>query len=313
MPPEAFVFHPAMLQADLASDPFAPQASSFDDGSRIQETLMPDSYTDDFASGGGMLQSLQGAPPPVGCQAMRYSSEQDMRKAFEMLDTNSTGTLGRHQAKSWLRCMGWVLPDQQLEAMLSGEKKSGLSLVKLFTFRNLKEIVEQHAQVQNGSKQVLRDSLKNLASESGQLKTRYILDLAADPAIGLSAQEIQALLEVLGGTGKEALDIDDLAEALLDAVSNPPTAQELSAANVMVLAGPGQTSSAMRPNSLSRPTPGRPDAASRPATAQNPARGPSAARGPTPAETPAARRSPHFGPPTRMAGPPARLGAPVRR
>eukprot|EP00913_Durusdinium_trenchii_P000662 g615.t1 len=62
---------------------------------------------------------LKGAKPPQGIEAkMALTSPNDLKVAFEMLDVNKEGVLGKKQARDFLRCAGWCLPDDDLDAML---------------------------------------------------------------------------------------------------------------------------------------------------------------------------------------------------
>lgn len=56
-------------------------------------------------------EGLGGGRPPEG--DFRY-----MKAAFQMLDTKNEGFLDREQARNFLRCAGWCLPSEELDAIL---------------------------------------------------------------------------------------------------------------------------------------------------------------------------------------------------
>ncbi|CAJ1441497.1 unnamed protein product [Effrenium voratum] len=65
---------------------------------------------------------VKGAKAPQGIDAtMALTSQSDLKVAFEMLDVNKEGTLGKKQARDFLRCAGWCLPDDDL-AKISRER-----------------------------------------------------------------------------------------------------------------------------------------------------------------------------------------------
>merc|ERR1719408_109336 len=67
-----------------------------------------------------------GAPVPQGLDAnMTLTGASDLKTAFDMLDERKEGALDRNQARKWLRCCGWCVPDEQLDEMLNNlESKS---------------------------------------------------------------------------------------------------------------------------------------------------------------------------------------------
>jgi len=54
-----------------------------------------------------------------------------LKHIFEMIDEHEEGLLNRSQARSWLRCAGWCLPNDDLDEMLT-ESRVGLELTRKF-------------------------------------------------------------------------------------------------------------------------------------------------------------------------------------
>merc|ERR1712232_1160406 len=120
---------------------------------------------------------MGGAPAPGGIHGpMTMTSKTDMKIAFEMLDENREGSLDRTKARCWLRCMGWCVPDEELDDMLSAVREtSGISKVVSSKVRQrwglnmLEEVLDRNRHRQNSSKEELEMALRRLANNRAKI------------------------------------------------------------------------------------------------------------------------------------------------
>merc|ERR1719230_1603788 len=109
----------------------------------------------------GVTDNSLAAPVPQGLEAnMTLTGANDLKTAFDMLDERKEGALDRNQARKWLRCCGWCVPDEQLDSMLDNlESKSkfrlgGETKRTKWGLRQLTEIAESNRDKDNSSLEV---------------------------------------------------------------------------------------------------------------------------------------------------------------
>jgi len=185
------------------------------------------------------FMDLQGAPAPIGTERMLLSDSKQMSRAFEFLDVNTQYVLDRPQARKWLRMMGWTLSDVRLDAMLSGETPTRAAdpdavWQKLFTKKMLMEICANNTERGNGELDEVRDGLSRL-SNGKQAQKQYLLDLIVesegkDSSGGaLTEDEVQHIFRLVGFGGEAPVDVDLLAERLMQGIVDPPQGHEIIA------------------------------------------------------------------------------------
>ncbi|CAK9016089.1 unnamed protein product [Durusdinium trenchii] len=152
--------------------------------------------------------------------------------AFEMLDVNKEGVLGKKQARDFLRCAGWCLPDDDLDAMLLppagagvGAKSGGAERTK-WNLSMLMDLLAANQDRENVSVQAVQQALRRLASNRAKISKERILEFIAQDQ-ELSEKDIDQVLGAIGMGGAKLLDCDSLATKLLDRVCNPPSVLEM--------------------------------------------------------------------------------------
>eukprot|EP00434_Breviolum_minutum_P018039 symbB.v1.2.015906.t1/scaffold1171.1/size134081/1 len=174
---------------------------------------------------------LTGARPPEGIEAsMALTNPNDLKVAFEMLDVNKEGVLGKKQARDFLRCAGWCLPDDELDSMLVGQvsssAKSGATERTKWNLKMLMDLLQDHKDRENTSVAAVQQALRRLASNRAKISRERILEFISQDH-DLSETDIDQVLGAIGMGGAKLLDCDQLAVKLLDRVCNPPSVLEL--------------------------------------------------------------------------------------
>mmetsp|Transcript_33694 Transcript_33694/g.60980 ORF Transcript_33694/g.60980 Transcript_33694/m.60980 type:complete len:208 (-) Transcript_33694:189-812(-) len=175
---------------------------------------------------------LKGANVPGGIEGtMTLTSVNDLKVAFEMLDDRKDGVLDRTQARNWLRCAGWCLPDEDLDQILSGTAPG--SPKKLVTtertkwgLKQLMDLLEQNGDRDNTSVAQLQQALRRLANNRAKISRERVLEFVSQDQ-DLKEEDLDQVLGALGLGSAKLLDCDSLAVKLLDRVCNPPSVLEL--------------------------------------------------------------------------------------
>mmetsp|Transcript_67703 Transcript_67703/g.148563 ORF Transcript_67703/g.148563 Transcript_67703/m.148563 type:complete len:216 (+) Transcript_67703:2-649(+) len=174
---------------------------------------------------------LTGAKPPQGIEAtMALTSPNDLKVAFEMLDVNKEGVLGKKQARDFLRCAGWCVPDDELDAMLVGRASSGVKAGTAertkWNQKMLMDLLEENKNRENTSVASVQQALRRLASNRAKISRERIVEFISQDH-DLSEADIDQVLGAIGMGGAKLLDCDQLAAKLLDRVCNPPSVLEM--------------------------------------------------------------------------------------
>eukprot|EP00930_Biecheleria_cincta_P078261 TRINITY_DN65685_c0_g1_i1.p1 TRINITY_DN65685_c0_g1~~TRINITY_DN65685_c0_g1_i1.p1 ORF type:complete len:221 (+),score=55.71 TRINITY_DN65685_c0_g1_i1:32-664(+) len=174
---------------------------------------------------------LKGASTPAGLDgSMALTSANDLKVAFEMLDEKREGVLNRTQARNWLRCAGWCLPDEELDAMLLGSPSPkklvpGPERTK-WGLKQLMEVLEANRERENTSVVALQQALRRLANNRAKISRERILEFTAQDQ-DLTEADLEQVLGAVGLSGAKLLDCDSLATKLLGRVCNPPSVLEM--------------------------------------------------------------------------------------
>ncbi|CAJ1332652.1 unnamed protein product [Effrenium voratum] len=173
---------------------------------------------------------VKGAKAPQGIDAtMALTSQSDLKVAFEMLDVNKEGTLGKKQARDFLRCAGWCLPDDDLDAMLVGQLTSSGARPSERTKWNLKmltDLLDQNQHKENSSVSAVQQSLRRLANNRAKISRERVLEFISQDH-DLTEADIDQVLGAVGMGGAKLIDCDQLAAKLLDRICNPPSVLEM--------------------------------------------------------------------------------------
>ncbi|CAE7618526.1 unnamed protein product [Symbiodinium natans] len=175
---------------------------------------------------------MKGAKPPQGVEgAMQLTSPSDLKVAFEMLDENKEGLLGKKQAREFLRCAGWCLSDDELDAMLLNQLKASTKQGTIaertkWNLRMLMDLLEQNHDRDNVSLAAVQQALRRLANNRAKISKDRILEFISQDQ-DLSEADIDQVLGAVGMSGAKLLDCEQLAAKLLDRVCNPPSVLEM--------------------------------------------------------------------------------------
>jgi len=165
---------------------------------------------------------------------MALTGEADLRVAFDMLDERSEGALDRSQARNWLRCAGWCLPDEELDEMLTsisgpgclsrcgaqhGRTKWGL--------KNLMEVIHQNRHRENSSVEALQNALRRLAHSRGKIQRDRLVEYTTQDH-DLTEVNLNEVLASLGLASANTLDVDTLALRMLERVCSPPSVLDMN-------------------------------------------------------------------------------------
>lgn len=180
-------------------------------------------------------QRTGGAPPPQGVRgAMELTGEAELKIAFEMLDERREGALDRAQARCWLRCAGWCVPDEELDEMLSGASGArGISRGGAHTgrtkwgLRNLLEVLALNRHRENSSVEALQAALRRLANNRTKIPRERLLEFTTQ-AHDLTEANLSEVLASVGLSSATALDCDTLAVRMLERVCSPPSVLDMN-------------------------------------------------------------------------------------
>jgi len=176
-----------------------------------------------------------GAPPPRGVDAaMALTGEADLRVAFDMLDERSEGALDRSQARNWLRCAGWCLPDEELDEMLTSISgpgclsRSGVQHGRTkWGLKNLMEVIHQNRHRENSSVEALQNALRRLAHSRGKIQRDRLVEYTTQDH-DLTEVNLNEVLASLGLASANTLDVDTLALRMLERVCSPPSVLDMN-------------------------------------------------------------------------------------
>lgn len=167
-----------------------------------------------------------GAPAPVGAPDMKCASTRELRTAFAMLDEDGDKRLTWPQARRWLRCAGWVKPDEELDKMLSSahaKDASDRADEGLFTRKDMMDVSSASSRQGNYSMERFELDVKLLAQNGAMITKESLIEcILLDPTSDLGMDDIGHALELLGLGDTEAFNVVDLSAALLCGVCNPP-------------------------------------------------------------------------------------------
>ncbi|CAL1137948.1 unnamed protein product [Cladocopium goreaui] len=167
------------------------------------------------APSGRRVQRENLGPATATGERMTLSSASELQVAFELLDEQKRGALDHQQAKRWLRCAGWCLPDQELSAMLQEHAKQrskrGAAPEEKWVFKQLLDLLEKNRSRENTTLKRLQTALRILAKNRSKIAKEKLLEIS----------DAELVLQELKLESKTRLDCDALAEKVLARVYDP--------------------------------------------------------------------------------------------
>jgi len=140
---------------------------------------------------------------PKGIEgSMTLTAVNDLKVAFEMLDERREGVLDRTQARNWLRCAGWCLPDEDLDQILAGTApgapKKLLSTDRTrWGLKQLMDLLEQNRDRENTGVEQLQQALRRLANNRAKISRERILEFVSQDS-DLSEEDLEQVLGAVG-------------------------------------------------------------------------------------------------------------------
>mmetsp|Transcript_62176 Transcript_62176/g.140248 ORF Transcript_62176/g.140248 Transcript_62176/m.140248 type:complete len:217 (-) Transcript_62176:76-726(-) len=154
---------------------------------------------------------------------------------FEMLDRDRDGALGRRDARSWLRSLGWCLPDAELDSLLdqapsapspqrgnlggNSPSRRGCS----WSLPGLLCLADKQRELCGPDPEALLRALRLLAGGRGASTARERMrQLATGHEEGLSDADFEELLELCGvAATARSIDVEAMHAAIVDTVCQP--------------------------------------------------------------------------------------------
>mmetsp|Transcript_41166 Transcript_41166/g.61702 ORF Transcript_41166/g.61702 Transcript_41166/m.61702 type:complete len:162 (-) Transcript_41166:219-704(-) len=153
--------------------------------------------------------------------------------------------LDKNQAKSWLRCMGWCLPDEELEQMLTatamGASGAGASATRSgilktmqkqertrWGLKHLTDINDANQDKRNSSLARLQTALRRLSNNRAKISRDRLLQFTTMHEDSLLTEEdFNQVLGAIGLTNNKQLDVETLSLKVLDRICDPPSVAEM--------------------------------------------------------------------------------------
>ncbi|CAK8994665.1 unnamed protein product [Durusdinium trenchii] len=155
-------------------------------------------------------------PAVQGGERTHLTSTSELQVAFDLLDEHKRGALDHQQAKRWLRCAGWCLPDKELSEMLAEHirqrAKRGTMLEEKWAFKQLLDVLEKNKSRENTTVKRLQSALRTLAKNRSKIAKARLLEIS----------DAELVLSELKLDSKNILDCDTLAEKILARICDPP-------------------------------------------------------------------------------------------
>eukprot|EP00928_Gymnodinium_smaydae_P076480 TRINITY_DN5950_c1_g1_i1.p1 TRINITY_DN5950_c1_g1~~TRINITY_DN5950_c1_g1_i1.p1 ORF type:complete len:286 (-),score=51.65 TRINITY_DN5950_c1_g1_i1:134-874(-) len=184
-----------------------------------------------------------GAPDAGDAPAKKMSGCIHGAMAFRMLDQRGLGRLNRGQARCWLRCLGWCLPDAKLDKILgisqeaTASRSLGLEDSDRWDLRRLQEIhASRDVDSENLDEEALSVALRSFSNRhnerSVEISMLHGYVASASASSGLTPALAETVLDAcgvghaagardsIGATGR--LDSMVLAKMLLACADDPP-------------------------------------------------------------------------------------------
>jgi hypothetical protein len=163
------------------------------------------------------------APPLDGSgDPMTYSGPGFARACFEELAGKGKSVLKVEDARTWLRCIGWTLPDSELDQIL---------LTPSHGTWTLQDLIDKNAKNQgkkNGDKEMLVRALKKLSHGKSSIAKEDLQKLIVAEG-SLSKEEFQKLMKVAGLEKDRVVNCEVLVQAFFSKICQPPQPLDLAA------------------------------------------------------------------------------------
>lgn len=162
------------------------------------------------------------APFPKGFTKMTFDGPGNGKAVFEILAGKGNDFLDLEGSRSWLRSVGWVVSDSELDKILMTDS---------YTTWNLKDLEERNDKNKdrpNGDPDEILWGLKKLAHGRSSISKDDLQDLIVAEG-SLSVDEFIEMMKIVGLEKERVVNCEALIHALLGAICKPPSASELAA------------------------------------------------------------------------------------
>lgn len=156
------------------------------------------------------------------------SHDHDGKGLFEWLDQDADGELGRLDARTWFRSLGWCLSDEALDAILDQACPASPTLLNAsWRLSDLMAAADLNVDLCGPDPEALRRSLLVLGGFSQSTNRMRMLTRAATDVEGcLSEHELDLLLDLCGAPlGTKRFEIDSVAESIIEMICQPKATQ----------------------------------------------------------------------------------------
>eukprot|EP00928_Gymnodinium_smaydae_P013303 TRINITY_DN14865_c0_g1_i1.p1 TRINITY_DN14865_c0_g1~~TRINITY_DN14865_c0_g1_i1.p1 ORF type:complete len:286 (-),score=72.16 TRINITY_DN14865_c0_g1_i1:119-976(-) len=146
--------------------------------------------------------------------------------AFERLDDQHKGALDRMRSRMWLRCMGWVVSNEQLDRMLSGSTSDDPHPRRgyehsLWTLKNLQDVAEANDRSPNGSVEELAAAILRLNNGKNRISQARLVEVTAAHSDFLN-DGIGEIFELMEINRPRTIECSVVAEKVLQKICDPP-------------------------------------------------------------------------------------------
>lgn len=187
-------------------------AKYWDGRSSLDESTLPE---DEAAPD----KSLKFSVTPQGARPITLNSLTDAKHAYFLLAGEDTKKLNRTDARTWLQCMGWCVPNEKLDELLNGDKPSKLEgQWSFFTLSAL--AAHQSSSGSNGGLEELKAALLHMSRDTGKMGMDKLIKITASSSE--LVQNIGDIMKLIGAKPRGTLSTEKLAEQVMDWIVHPP-------------------------------------------------------------------------------------------
>eukprot|EP00929_Paragymnodinium_shiwhaense_P109005 TRINITY_DN75360_c0_g1_i1.p1 TRINITY_DN75360_c0_g1~~TRINITY_DN75360_c0_g1_i1.p1 ORF type:complete len:303 (-),score=73.48 TRINITY_DN75360_c0_g1_i1:244-1152(-) len=171
-------------------------------------------------------------PAPLGMEhaGVALNSYQDLQLAFEMCDSQREGCLQRRQAQAFLKALGWLLNDEQLNQILDGPrngKPSDSLSSEVWGLKHLVEAMDNHTVKEaNSSLDQLKEAVRLLAYGKNRISRNRLVEISVANSEFVKDNLKEVFQASLGRSNFRTMAVDDVATMMMSKICNPPANME---------------------------------------------------------------------------------------
>lgn len=166
-------------------------------------------------------------PPPDGLEHLTVllSAPKDMQTAFSLLDETGSRALKRIQARAFLRCMGWIVTNAELDMMLNGGTPATGPRTRiipdLWSLNSLQEILDRNSQQHNSSVDCVHEALLRLSNGKQRISKNRLIEVTVANTTFIN-DNIKDVLRHIGAGDMKTVDCRELAQNVCSRTAQPP-------------------------------------------------------------------------------------------